>query len=111
MNLQLHNAVVSRREDIFESPNEFFPERWLRDYTPKVHPYAVLPFSHGTRNCVGKRFAEQEIMLATIRVCSYFFTDICLDITCIFLKNKHIDHVIEVTVVYTFDCFYLDRHQ
>ncbi|XP_013069426.2 probable cytochrome P450 12a5, mitochondrial [Biomphalaria glabrata] len=56
----------------FENPNQFLPERWLRseDNTKKdsAHSMIVLPFGHGPRNCIGRRFAVQEIYLAAVKV-------------------------------------------
>ncbi|KAI8784496.1 cytochrome P450 10 [Biomphalaria glabrata] len=55
----------------FENPDQFVPERWLRseDNTKKdsAHSMIVLPFGHGPRNCIGRRFAVQEIYLAAVK--------------------------------------------
>ncbi|KAK3097234.1 hypothetical protein FSP39_007860 [Pinctada imbricata] len=58
------NFVVTRNPDIFEDPDEFKPERWLRNTTDRqksVHPHALLPFGIGPRSCIGRRFAEMEM--------------------------------------------------
>jgi len=59
---------MSRSERYFKDPLEFRPERWLRDHPLKedIHPFLSLPFGHGPRMCVGRRFAEQE---AKILIC------------------------------------------
>ena len=59
----------------FTDPDVFHPERWL----PSTHPRydarfqndnraAVKPFSHGTRDCVGKKlaYAEMRVIIAKI---------------------------------------------
>ncbi|XP_059176957.1 probable cytochrome P450 12a5, mitochondrial [Physella acuta] len=56
----------------FEDPDNFIPERWTRADDGHKHEntncMAVLPFGYGPRNCVGQRFAVQEIYLATVKV-------------------------------------------
>ncbi|XP_042236916.1 probable cytochrome P450 301a1, mitochondrial [Homarus americanus] len=58
----LMNACSGWDERQFPRCNEFLPERWLR-HRPfgNIHPCASIPFSHGTRMCVGRRIAEQEL--------------------------------------------------
>ncbi|KAI8379333.1 cytochrome P450 [Radiomyces spectabilis] len=48
--------------------DQFKPERWLEDAVPKPSTDAFFPFSIGTRNCIGKNFALQEmrITIATL---------------------------------------------
>lgn len=62
------NMLISHDEKYFQRPKEFLPERWGRDrpYGP-IHPFATLPFSYGTRMCIGKRIAEQEIYTFLVR--------------------------------------------
>lgn len=60
-------AVVSlhtlhRNPSIFESPEEFRPERWI-DGTV-YPPDAYMPFGTGGRACIGRMFAMQEAALA-----------------------------------------------
>lgn len=66
----LCNVLTCKNE--FANPDQYIPERWLRSsdgYLPKDEPkMAVLPFGYGPRNCIGRRFAEQEVYLAAIKV-------------------------------------------
>lgn len=54
------------------------PERWLKssDATSKVqtNPYLVLPFSHGMRSCIARRFAEQNMLVLMLRVSASTWT-------------------------------------
>ncbi|XP_070180361.1 1,25-dihydroxyvitamin D(3) 24-hydroxylase, mitochondrial-like [Littorina saxatilis] len=52
----MHLLLMGRREEMFEDPNSFRPERWLRDRDEvnSIHPFASLPFGHGRRMCIGK---------------------------------------------------------
>ena len=51
-------AVLHKRPDLYESPDEFRPERWL-DGT--AHSYAWIPFGGGVRRCIGASFAQIEM--------------------------------------------------
>lgn len=63
------NMLIGQSEKYFQRADEFIPERWNRDRPfGEIHPYASLPFSFGTRMCIGKRIAEQEIYTFLIRV-------------------------------------------
>ncbi|KAI9499051.1 cytochrome P450 [Zychaea mexicana] len=45
-------------------PNEFKPERWLEGSDIPADQEAFFPFSIGSRNCIGKAFAQQEMRLS-----------------------------------------------
>ncbi|XP_071514365.1 probable cytochrome P450 49a1 [Panulirus ornatus] len=60
-----------KNEEYFPRAEEFLPERWLRDDPRRpTNPYASVPFSMGTRMCVGRRLAEQEIYTLLARMMS-----------------------------------------
>lgn len=64
------NQISCRLEEYFSKPDEFYPERWLKDdvdYKP-VHPFLVLPFGHGPRSCIARRLAEQNLLMFLIKV-------------------------------------------
>ncbi|KAG8693086.1 hypothetical protein FRC08_009330 [Ceratobasidium sp. 394] len=52
---------IHRRKDLWgDDAEEFKPERWLTEGSPKVHvtnPYAFLPFNGGPRMCLGQNLA------------------------------------------------------
>jgi cytochrome P450 len=50
---------------VYENPEEFIPERWENQ---KTVGYSYLPFSLGSRICVGNNFSlnEQKMFLATL---------------------------------------------
>ena len=57
----------------FPEPEKFMPERWLRGKgRADIHPFASLPFSTGPRMCIGKRFADLEVHVLTIRLLQKF---------------------------------------
>ncbi|KAK5078346.1 hypothetical protein LTR51_000535 [Lithohypha guttulata] len=50
--------------EIFPAPFEFLPERWLGKYNPQMDRQFV-PFSKGSRNCVGFNLAWAELYILT----------------------------------------------
>jgi cytochrome P450 family 135 len=52
-------AVLHMRPDLYESPQEFRPERWLEGDSPES--YAWIPFGGGVRRCIGASFAQVEM--------------------------------------------------
>jgi cytochrome P450 len=51
-------AVLHKRPDLYDSPDEFRPERHL-DGAPES--YAWIPFGGGVRRCIGASFAQVEM--------------------------------------------------
>ncbi|XP_048576536.1 sterol 26-hydroxylase, mitochondrial [Nematostella vectensis] len=69
--------VMGRDPEIFDDPLTFSPERWMRgdDTHPDYHAYAMLPFGHGTRMCLGRRVAELEMQLLLSRVSQLYLLE------------------------------------
>lgn len=59
---------IHRDERYFEKPHQFIPERFSAEQRDKLHSYSFLPFSAGTRVCIGKKFAQysMKVMLAQL---------------------------------------------
>ncbi|CAD5231104.1 unnamed protein product [Bursaphelenchus xylophilus] len=51
-------SMVHRDERFWQDPEAFNPERFID--SDLKHPYAYIPFSAGSRNCIGQRFAMME---------------------------------------------------
>ncbi|XP_042881562.1 probable cytochrome P450 301a1, mitochondrial isoform X6 [Penaeus japonicus] len=63
-------------EEVFPRAKEFIPDRWSRDRPlGPIHPYASLPFGAGTRMCIGRRIAEQEMYTFLARIMQRFTVD------------------------------------
>ena len=47
---------MGRDEKMFPNPEQFEPERWMRDAKEKsdINSFASQPFGYGARSCVGK---------------------------------------------------------
>ncbi|XP_037785556.1 probable cytochrome P450 49a1 [Penaeus monodon] len=67
------SMLINHKDSIFPRASEFLPERFLRGSPlAPTHSYAFLPFSVGTRMCIGRRVAQQEIMCLMIRILGEF---------------------------------------
>ncbi|KOC60707.1 Cytochrome P450 302a1, mitochondrial [Habropoda laboriosa] len=75
------NQIICRLSEYFNEPDSFIPERWLRDNSDNsnkinsgksIHPYVLLPFGHGPRSCIARRFAEQNMQVLLLRICQRF---------------------------------------
>lgn len=71
--IEFCNFVLFKSGDYFVDPEEFLPERWLRDGSAhNIHPFLLTPFGHGPRMCAGRRFAEQELYILLGRMLQNF---------------------------------------
>ncbi|KAH9419721.1 hypothetical protein DERP_001551 [Dermatophagoides pteronyssinus] len=55
--------TTGRKQEYFEQPEQFQPERWLRQNGRNriTHSHACLPFGIGVRSCIGRRVAEIQM--------------------------------------------------
>ncbi|XP_025410347.1 uncharacterized protein LOC112683508 [Sipha flava] len=61
--------IQHRDEKIFTDPEEFIPERFLdEDIKSKLHVFGYIPFSAGARNCIGQKYAmnQMKIVVSTV---------------------------------------------
>jgi cytochrome P450 len=59
-------GMIHRRADVYDSPADFRPERFLEDEPPDT--YTWIPFGGGVRRCLGASFALFEMRVAIQRV-------------------------------------------
>lgn len=66
--------LTSNDEKYYKDPEKFLPERWIRGcpHNQKVDPFANLPFGHGSRACIGQRFAKLELYMVAFRLVQRF---------------------------------------
>jgi cytochrome P450 len=54
------------REEFYERPEFFDPDRWTKIDQSKVDPLSYFPFSSGPRNCIGQHLALLESKIALV---------------------------------------------
>jgi cytochrome P450 len=59
--LFVNHYVMHRHPELWERPNDFWPERFLQG---QDFGYKFQPFSRGSRDCIGKYFALLEAKMA-----------------------------------------------
>ncbi|KAL7042777.1 hypothetical protein ACKWTF_001273 [Chironomus riparius] len=57
-----------RNPEVFDKPDEFVPERFLKD----MPAFAFIPFSAGQRNCIGQKFAMTSIKTNIVNILRQF---------------------------------------
>ncbi|KAF2712060.1 cytochrome P450 [Pleomassaria siparia CBS 279.74] len=74
----LPHYAAYHSERNFKDARSFVPERWTGDERYADDKKAVLqPFSHGTRDCVGKNMAYHEMRLIIAKVLFNFDLELC----------------------------------
>ncbi|KAL5339970.1 cytochrome P450 [Aspergillus crustosus] len=60
--------VIGRREDCYEDPNTFVPERWTTRPEMVRNRAAFTPFGTGSKSCIGRALAMNDLMLVTAHI-------------------------------------------
>ncbi|XP_073694948.1 cytochrome P450 3A40-like [Garra rufa] len=71
--------VLNRDPQLWESPEEFRPERFSPDSKSEINQYAFMPFGLGPRNCIGMRFAQMIMKLLVVKLLQNFRMETCKD--------------------------------
>ncbi|XP_041353531.1 1,25-dihydroxyvitamin D(3) 24-hydroxylase, mitochondrial-like [Gigantopelta aegis] len=75
--------VLGRLPSLYDDPESFRPERWLRGNLKeqdKMNRFAFLPFGHGVRMCIGRRLSELEMqVLIAQMVARYCIQPVTMD--------------------------------
>nr|ALD15911.1 cytochrome P450 [Dendroctonus armandi] len=64
--------AIHRDPRYWSHPDHFYPDHFLPESTNQRHPYAYLPFSAGSRGCIGKLLANTIIKVFTCNLLQRF---------------------------------------
>ncbi|XP_035708420.1 cytochrome P450 3A24-like [Folsomia candida] len=70
--IQVPVFAVHFDEKNYPEPYEWKPERFLPENKDALNPYAFLSFGQGPHNCIGMRFAKEEIQMTMASVLKHF---------------------------------------
>ncbi|KAH9405750.1 Cytochrome P450 3A4, partial [Tyrophagus putrescentiae] len=75
-NVEMSSYAIHRNPENYTDPDAFNPKRFLPENAHLLKPYTYLPFGAGPKNCLGMRFAYQEIKLCLVKlICRYRFSN------------------------------------
>uniref|UniRef100_A0A1I8Q1G9 Cytochrome P450 n=1 Tax=Stomoxys calcitrans TaxID=35570 RepID=A0A1I8Q1G9_STOCA len=70
--VNVHIYDIMRDPRHFPDPSAFKPERFTPENSANRHPFAFVPFSAGSRNCIGQKFAILEMKAVMVALLQNF---------------------------------------
>lgn len=64
--------AIHRDPAIWPNPDLFDPDRFTEENISKRHPFAYLPFGHGSRQCIGMRLGMMLVKVGLASVLTNF---------------------------------------
>lgn len=72
MTVEVAAYAIHHNPKYYPEPEKYNPDRFMPENKHLLVPYTYLPFGQGPRNCVGMRFAYQEIRLCLAKIVRQF---------------------------------------
>ena len=88
--IRIATFMIHRNANIWENPMEYDPLRFQPDNMKKHAPYDYIPFSAGSRNCIGQIFAMNELKVVIGTIVNSF--SLMVD------ENHHVEMVLRVVL-------------
>ncbi|XP_065118157.1 cytochrome P450 3A30-like [Paramisgurnus dabryanus] len=93
--------VLNRDPDLWESPEEFRPERFSPESKSEVNQYVFMPFGLGPRNCIGMRFALMIMKLLVVKLLQNFSVETCKETQIPLELNPMFQPKVPITLKFT----------
>ena len=68
----LHLWNLHHNPHIWEDPHDYQPSRFHPDNVVNMDPFQFIPFSAGSRNCIGQNFAMNEMKVTVAEIVKHF---------------------------------------
>nr|ACI25369.2 CYP4CB1 [Liposcelis bostrychophila] len=65
-------SALHRNPEIFPNPDIFDPDRFSPEVNQERDSFAFVPFSAGSRNCIGQKFAMHEMKITVYKIVKKF---------------------------------------
>ncbi|KAL1278452.1 hypothetical protein QQF64_025125 [Cirrhinus molitorella] len=93
--------VLNHDPQLWESPEEFRPERFSPESKSEINQYAFMPFGLGPRNCIGMRFAQMIMKLLVVRLLQNFRMETCKETQIPLEMNALFQPKVPITLKFT----------
>ncbi|XP_055047032.2 cytochrome P450 3A40 [Misgurnus anguillicaudatus] len=93
--------VLNRDPNLWESPEEFRPERFSPESKSEVNQYVFMPFGLGPRNCIGMRFALMIMKLLVVKMLQNFSMETCKETQIPLELNPMFQPKVPITLKFT----------
>nr|UZE89820.1 cytochrome P450 CYP334Q1 [Chrysoperla zastrowi sillemi] len=64
--------LASLRDENFENPTKYDPERWIDDTDSGTQSLASIPFGFGPKSCLGQKLAMLQLSMMTAKIIKEF---------------------------------------